>query len=384
VLIAATNRDLAKAVAGGTFRQDLYYRLNVFPVALPPLGQPDDIPLLVHYFVARYAAKIGRKITRVPEASMRRLRDYAWPGNVRELENVIERAVILSAGPDLDIAAEVLPASAPAPAAVEVAVAEPVPATGTLEQVERGHILATLKKTNWRIDGPNGAARILDLNPSTLRSRMQKLEYGGARTSFRRSDMSRPGQTPAADREIVSSAHCIEESRRFAAAREAGTAVALRTSHAADHGGHDERRRDGPSHRGTAHAGDGRRAAVAPAAARRVGRRLRGRAGVRAPARRRSAAARSSAARASSASSSARSRAIRRRTSSRACGAATTTPSRRSSGSTAGACSPSRSASSRTRPTRATRSRRPSWPPSARSTASPAVRSSRPGSTGSS
>ena len=101
-LIAATNRDLNKLVADGQFRQDLYYRLNVFPVQLPPLRErPEDIPLLVHYFVTRYAAKIGRHLTRVPQQVMQRLTAYAWPGNVRELENVIERAVILSPGPDL-------------------------------------------------------------------------------------------------------------------------------------------------------------------------------------------------------------------------------------------------------------------------------------------
>ena len=119
-LIAATNRDLPAAIAGGTFRQDLYYRLNVFPVTLPPLRErKDDIAPLVHYFVARYAAKIGRKITRVPHEAMQRLMAYPWPGNVRELENVIERAVILSPGAELVVAPEVLPVlPAAAPAAL--------------------------------------------------------------------------------------------------------------------------------------------------------------------------------------------------------------------------------------------------------------------------
>ena len=109
-------RDLAQAVASGKFRQDLYYRLNVFPVALPPLRErAEDIPLLVHYFVARYAAKIGRPISRVPQEAMQRLVAYPWPGNVRELENVIERAVILSPGPDLRVAPEVLPVPPVAP-----------------------------------------------------------------------------------------------------------------------------------------------------------------------------------------------------------------------------------------------------------------------------
>jgi len=169
-VIAATNRDLTQAVAEGTFRQDLYYRLNVFPVTLPPLrARPEDVPLLVHYFVARYAAKIGRRITRVPAGAMARLAAYAWPGNVRELENVIERAVILSAGPDLEIAAAILPGALPSTPAA------PADGAAPLQQVERDHIVAVLKQTNWRIDGPNGAARVLRLNPSTLRSRMQKL-----------------------------------------------------------------------------------------------------------------------------------------------------------------------------------------------------------------
>jgi PAS domain S-box-containing protein len=171
-VIAATNRDLPAAVAEGKFRQDLYYRLNVFPVTLPPLRErPEDIPLLVHYFVARYRAKIGRPITRVPKATMERLAAYAWPGNVRELENVIERAVILSPGSDLEIAPEVLPAAVPTVFPRPAAPAD----AASLERVERDHILSVLRRTNWRVDGPRGAARLLKLHPSTLRSRMQKL-----------------------------------------------------------------------------------------------------------------------------------------------------------------------------------------------------------------
>ena len=171
-VIAATNRDLPAAVGAGTFRQDLYYRLNVFPVTLPPLRErPEDIPLLVHYFVARYAAKIGRRISRVPKETMGRLVAYAWPGNVRELENVIERAVILSAGADLVVAPEALPAIAPEVLPERPATADAVP----LERVERAHIVSVLRRTNWRVDGPRGAARLLKMHPSTLRSRMQKL-----------------------------------------------------------------------------------------------------------------------------------------------------------------------------------------------------------------
>jgi PAS domain S-box-containing protein len=175
-MIAATNRDLAQAVAAGKFREDLYYRLNVFPVHLPPLrDRREDIPLLVHYFVDRYATKIGRTITRVPEDSMQRLQAYGWPGNVRELENVVERAVILSPGPDLVVAPEALPVAAEAPAAKPVATAVDGLQPSALNQVERQHIVTVLKQTGWRIDGPSGAARLLNMNSSTLRSRMQKL-----------------------------------------------------------------------------------------------------------------------------------------------------------------------------------------------------------------
>jgi len=148
------------------------HRLNVFPVTLPPLRErPEDIPPLVHYFVARYRAKIGRKISRVPQETMARLAVYAWPGNVRELENVIERAVILSPGAELEVAPELLPASVPAAPPRSAAPADAVP----LALVERDHILSVLRRTNWRVDGPHGAARLLNLHPSTLRSRMQKL-----------------------------------------------------------------------------------------------------------------------------------------------------------------------------------------------------------------
>jgi PAS domain S-box-containing protein len=171
-VIAATNRDLEQAVAAGKFRQDLFYRLNVFPVRLPPLRERvEDIPLLVHYFVGRYAAKIGRAITRVSPEAMQHLATYAWPGNVRELENVIERAVILSSGPELGIAPEALPASPAGPAADDGRAADPE----ALREVERQHIVTVLKRTGWRVDGPQGAARVLNMHPSTLRSRMQKL-----------------------------------------------------------------------------------------------------------------------------------------------------------------------------------------------------------------
>jgi PAS domain S-box-containing protein len=181
-VIAATNRDLKGAVAAGKFRQDLFYRLNVFPIDVPPLRQrPEDIRLLVHYFVGRYATKIGRSISRVPEPVLRRLLAYEWPGNVRELENLVERAVILSKGPDLeaipDLAASIRPpVEANRPAAPPAAGEPEASAVDVkLTQVERDHILTTLKRSGWRIEGPAGAAHLLGLNPSTLRSRMKKL-----------------------------------------------------------------------------------------------------------------------------------------------------------------------------------------------------------------
>ena len=180
-VIAATNRDLLRSVSEGMFRQDLYYRLNVFPVQLPPLrDRREDIPPLVHYFVRRFSLKIGRKITRIQRETMERLVGYAWPGNVRELENVIERSVILSRGSELEVGPGVLPETAPvahtpadAPAHEDKnpSIAPPQ----SIDQVERNHILEVLMRTNWRIEGSDGAAALLNLNPSTLRSRMKKL-----------------------------------------------------------------------------------------------------------------------------------------------------------------------------------------------------------------
>ena len=182
-VIAATNRDLNQAVAEGKFRRDLFYRLNVFPILMPPLRQRvDDIALLVHYFVRRYTARIGRRIESIPAATMSRLAAYSWPGNIRELENVIERAVILSSGPDLDLAAGLIPAIAVASRGDAFEARSPIgtndaPTSGdrSLAETEKEHIIEVLKQTNWRIEGPNAAAAILKLNPSTLRSRMKKL-----------------------------------------------------------------------------------------------------------------------------------------------------------------------------------------------------------------
>ncbi len=185
-VIAATNRDLLGALAEGRFRQDLYYRLNVFPVTVPPLRErAGDVPLLAQYFLVRHAARIGRPITHIPEHAMRLLARYPWPGNVRELENVIERAVILSRGNELEIdpamlglgaasAAESVTLAAAAPSAASASVASGCTTT-SLADVERHHVLATLRECGWRIEGPQGAAQRLGLHGNTLRSRMKKL-----------------------------------------------------------------------------------------------------------------------------------------------------------------------------------------------------------------
>jgi transcriptional regulator with GAF, ATPase, and Fis domain len=162
-LIAATNRDLAKRVAQGAFREDLYYRLNVFPIAVPPLRERrEDIPLLVWTFARQYGTAFGKPVERIPQETMDALRAYPWPGNIRELRNVIERAVILSDGSTLRVSL--------APAAGLVP-----PGPTTLDGVERQHIAAALEQTGWRIRGADGAARLLGVKPTTLESRIKKL-----------------------------------------------------------------------------------------------------------------------------------------------------------------------------------------------------------------
>jgi formate hydrogenlyase transcriptional activator len=166
-VLAAANRDLLKAVHEKTFREDLYYRLNVFPIALPPLRErKEDIPQLVHYLVHKFATRVGKRIEGVTEQTMRRMIDYSWPGNVRELENVIERATILTTSAKLGIALDLLPRSEETPAVQQKL---------TLESVERDHIVAVLQQSDWVVDGPRGAARILGLHGNTLRNRMKKL-----------------------------------------------------------------------------------------------------------------------------------------------------------------------------------------------------------------
>ncbi len=168
-IIAATNRDLKQEVQNGRFREDLWYRLNVFPITVPPLRQrKSDIPVLVNFFVNQFNRKLGRNVNTVSPQTMRRLQDYFWPGNVRELANVVERALINSGGATLNLT-DKLDASA-------VSLSnESSKMPGTLEEVEREHIKAVLNLCEWRIEGPNGAATILGINSSTLRSRMAKL-----------------------------------------------------------------------------------------------------------------------------------------------------------------------------------------------------------------
>jgi len=164
-ILATTNRNLEEEVRKGRFRQDLYYRLNIFPITVPPLRQrKEDIPLMVQAFVERYSRKLRKEITSIQQETMKALQDYPWPGNVRELESIIERAVILCPGPVLQLADKLEISSPPLSSAVR-----------TLEEMERNQILKTLSETRWRIEGKDGAATILGLHPSTLRARMHKL-----------------------------------------------------------------------------------------------------------------------------------------------------------------------------------------------------------------
>jgi formate hydrogenlyase transcriptional activator len=167
-VVAATHRDLEGMILEKQFRSDLYYRLNVVPIFLPPLRErPQDIPLLVRHFVQRFARKVGKSIEMIPSGTMEALRRYPWPGNIRELENVIERAVILSSGPVLRISNHDL--------STRIVSARNADRPRTLEEVERNHILTTLKETRWILSGPSGAAARLGLNRSTLYFRMKKL-----------------------------------------------------------------------------------------------------------------------------------------------------------------------------------------------------------------
>jgi DNA-binding NtrC family response regulator len=169
-IIAATNRDLKTQVAASKFRSDLYYRLNVFPIVVPPLRERrEDIPRLVERFAVIAARKVGRPLSAIAPSFLERAKSYEWPGNIRELENVVERALLMSRDGTLEGHHLSLEPSTPS----EVASA-PIGST-TLEDVERAHIRSVLDRSDWRIEGERGAAALLGLNPSTLRGRMRKL-----------------------------------------------------------------------------------------------------------------------------------------------------------------------------------------------------------------
>jgi formate hydrogenlyase transcriptional activator len=165
-LVAATNRDLAQMVAERQFRNDLYYRLNVFPVVVPPLRERrDDIPMLARHFIQRFARRMGRRIESIPAPVMDALVRYHWPGNVREMQNIIERAVILTRGPSLRIPPGDLQPPTDRPAAAQV----------TLADAEREHILGVLRDSGWVVGGPTGAAARLGMIRTTLQKKMKKL-----------------------------------------------------------------------------------------------------------------------------------------------------------------------------------------------------------------
>lgn len=164
-IIAATNRNLEDEVRKGRFREDLWYRLNIFPITVPPLRErKEDVPLLVDFFVHKISRRLGKSIESIPTAVMNELQNYHWPGNIRELENVLERAVINSSGPKLRLV-DVL----------EKPHKDLTTARKSLDEVEREHIIRVLDMTHWKVSGKNGAAEILGLDRSTLRARMRKL-----------------------------------------------------------------------------------------------------------------------------------------------------------------------------------------------------------------
>ncbi len=165
-IIAATNRNLEAEVRKGAFREDLWYRLNIFPITMPPLrARREDIPLLVHYFIDKISKRLGKSIEMIPVGVMDALQNYHWPGNIRELENVLQRAVINSSGPKLHLVDELKNPSK-----------DSTKASRKLADVEREYIVRVLEQTHWKVSGQNSAAEILGLNRSTLRARMRKLD----------------------------------------------------------------------------------------------------------------------------------------------------------------------------------------------------------------
>jgi len=190
-LVAATNQDLAQMVADREFRSDLYYRVNVFPIVVPPLRErAEDIPLLVRYFAQKYARRMNKNIETIPAETMEALERWRWPGNVRELENLIERAVILSQGPVLRVpVTELKPVGESATVSVDT--------IATLEAAEREHILRALRETRGIVGGPRGAASLLGMKRTTLQSRMRKLGISNPQMA----GSGRAGSQRAASRE---------------------------------------------------------------------------------------------------------------------------------------------------------------------------------------
>ena len=167
-VIVATHRDLAQDVQAGRFREDLYYRLNVFPISIPPLRErAGDLELLADYFLKKFAKKIGRKSASLSSRALASLRAYRWPGNVRELENVLERAVILCEKERVDFGPEFVLGGR--------GQLEGSSQDESLEAIQKRHILRVLERTAWQVEGDGGAAKVLGLHPNTLRSRMKKL-----------------------------------------------------------------------------------------------------------------------------------------------------------------------------------------------------------------
>ena len=165
-VIAATNRHLEEEVRIGHFREDLWYRLNIFPITVPPLRErSEDIPLLVEFFVDKISKRLGKTIESIPTTVMTALQDYYWPGNIRELENVLERGVINSSGPKLHLVDELKKTDR-----------DSTMADRSLADVERAYIVRVLEQTGWKVSGKGSAAEILGLDRSTLRARMRKLD----------------------------------------------------------------------------------------------------------------------------------------------------------------------------------------------------------------
>jgi transcriptional regulator with GAF, ATPase, and Fis domain len=210
-VVAATNRELAALVRAGGFREDLYYRLNVFPIRLPPLRErAEDIPELVASFMQRFAARLGRSFKPVSQDSLQLLQAYPWPGNVRELHNVVERAAVAARDGRLDFARALRVNSVPEPVAAGTTAAR-ILTIMELEKIERANLLLALETTGWRISGENGAARLLDINPSTLASRIKALGLRRPHTGDTR-DWPAPTLL-AGDRRTAPAAHTMKEIR---------------------------------------------------------------------------------------------------------------------------------------------------------------------------